>query len=147
MNKFINPTSSLEMWLSLDNEIFPGFYNSYLSPENLYYIDEENNEESFWNEFNFEEYKNSIAKKYIEEISKVFKVIDWNIFSPNTYNYQNDNLNILIEFSLDEVFERLQSLDFNYFLGSCDFEEVLNNIIYYSLDYNEEKFIVSLKEL
>ena len=134
MNKFIIPTSSLEMWLSLDNEIFPGFYNSYLSPENLCYIDEEDNEESFWN-------------KYIEEISKVFKVIDWNIFSPNTYNYQNDNLNVLIEFSLDEVFERLQSLDFNYFLGSCDFEEVLNNIIYYSLDYNEEEFIVSLKEL
>ena len=147
MNKFINPTSSLEMWISLDDEIFPGFYNSYLSPENLCYIDEEDDEESFWNEFNFEEYKNSIAKKYIEEISKVFKVIDWNIFSPNSYNYQNDSLNILIEFSLEKVFEILQGLDFAEFLGSCDFEEVLNYIIYYSLDYDEEEFVQSLKEL
>lgn len=147
MNNFINPTSSLEMWINLSSDIFPGFYNSNLSPENLCYIDEEDDEEFFWNEFNFEEYKNSIAKKYIEEISKVFKVIDWNIFSPNTYNYQNDSLNILIEFSLDEVFEKLQGLDFTDFLGSCDFEEVLDYIIYYSLDYNEEEFIESLREL
>ena len=83
MNNFINPTSSLEMWINLSSDIFPGFYNSNLSPENLCYIDEEDDEEFFWNEFNFEEYKNSIAKKYIEEISKIFKVIDWNIFSPN----------------------------------------------------------------
>ena len=96
---------------------------------------------------NFENNKTKPDFSQIEEISKVFKVIDWNIFSPNTYNYQNDSLNILIEFSLDKVFEKLQGLDFTDFLGSCDFEEVLDYIIYYSLDYNEEEFIESLREL
>lgn len=117
--------------------IFPGFYNTEFDPDSVLDIEEYSDNDYF------EIYKqyqknviNDIIEHYKKALPNAFKIIDYQMWSPKEYNYQNDKIYLQIE---------------------CDFSDILyhffkykheNLIEYLDLDkYHEDKYHEAMLEV
>lgn len=79
--------------LEVSEELFPGFYNSYL-------FDDED-EEEFTDEEHTER-ENEICERVVGIIKEHYKVVEWKLIRPKEYNYKNDKIVVTIDASLED---------------------------------------------
>lgn len=103
--------------LEVSDELFPGFYNTYLDPSEDEDLDEED----------FENYKNIICERVVDIIEKEFTVVSWELESPKYYNYHNDKLFVKIDWELEDFVKEFVINDIYYDIHEYDFGAYTDN--------------------
>jgi hypothetical protein len=96
--------------------LFPGFYNTYLEPneENeIYSHNQEYNTDLSYDDFewDYKDYQERTASAFVESFEREFQDIFpveikyQNISSPQYYNFSNDSINIEVDLDFDKFME------------------------------------------
>lgn len=97
----------MEFFISLNSEIFPGFYNTYLDPANSSEGTEVTTEM-------FEKIKQDVCYYVIDTLQEnsPFHIVSANIWSPSTYNYANDTIDMVIETTPEAIMYEILTSDY-----------------------------------
>jgi hypothetical protein len=157
------------MKANLNTNLFPiinvGMYDSCISPENVfdsYNIDDdfendfsEYNAEQFWDNFDYNKYKAKIqelASDFLmyeidDENGNEIKIEAGELYSPKYYNFDTDNIELIVEFDKVKLLEYIKTdIDnFNVFLKdnytSYDgfYSFTANNVVLWYDDYQNDE--------
>lgn len=119
---------------TISEQIFPGFYNTDYDPDNI-----ERDEENI-SEQDYEDYKNRICEGIIDIVSKhiPFEIKNWELNSPNAYNYRNDELRIVIDTTPEEILYKLTKCEYASFATLDDYVNFE--------DYGNDEYHVAILE-
>lgn len=89
--------------------IFPGFYNTVFSPDDVLTNEDgesyEGDEEEYYTAV--EEYQQRVVENIIQHYKEVlpecFKIVSYKLISPNSYNYSNDYIQLEIETTYEDI--------------------------------------------
>lgn len=130
----------MEFFITLESEVFPGFYNTYLDPNEI-------NEEVEATEEMFNNIKQEICN-YLTDVLQEncpFHIVSSKIWSPITYNNSNDTFDMVIETTPEAIMYEILTSDYlddiRYSLSedsSKIFSEVLTALITFIADEHIE---------
>lgn len=118
--------------IQVSKEIFPGFYNTMLDPDEIERFDEDDNIIE-WSDEEYKQYETNICEALVVLINQntPFKVVDWNLIKPREYNYRNDELYVSIETTPEEILYIL--------LNHKEAQEIMFGYINFE-GYSEDKY-------
>lgn len=118
--------------IQVSKEIFPGFCNTMLDPDEIERYDEDDNIIE-WSDEEYKQYKTNICKALVVLINQntPFKVVDWELISPREYNYRNDELYVSIETTPEEILYII--------LNHEEAQEIMFSCINFE-DYNDDRY-------
>lgn len=131
--------NKIQISVTLNSDFFPGFYNTKLdyveNLENNYEGDLEIVEEMLNNPEYERDYVSQVCSLYAKLISDFgYNVISWELFKPSYYNYMNDLLEVTLDISIYDIFNKLSN--------SSYLEEIINRTI--SENEYEDEFLSEL---
>jgi len=141
---------------------FSGFYNSIHSIE----LDEE--DEELDDKINYKAFEKAYSKEYIEYLNFIFKeklekiwisnIKFHHLYSPEYYNYWNDEIYIDIDFNKKKLIKYLNknkekiskyiekfniTTDIKKYISECDKENIISQILKYYIDKEDEEFEIN----
>lgn len=134
--------------IQLNQNIFPGFYNTFLDPDNIDFEGYELN----YDDFDFNIYKNEIASAIVDHLNRHINTnISYNLISPKSYNYCNDKLDITIDLEPEQILKLCFEHEEKYeiFTQFCDAEhsdncyisDLLNEFFYFEAYIEDEDWM------
>jgi len=103
----------MEYFITLDSDIFPGFYNTYLDPSEI------ESETEITPEM-FDKIKQDVCNYILGELQDncPFHIVSATIWSPQTYNNANDTFDLIIETTPEAIMYEVLTSD--YLEEICD---------------------------
>ena len=115
----------------ISSEVFPGFYATEFSPENI----EREDADHPWEDSEYREYENRIGEEICNIIKdeSIFKPLYFKLISPASYNYSTDYFIIYVESSPEQILDEFVKFE--------DYLEILDSMVQENVDDLHEEML------